>query len=54
MKPGDHLKVSDVGSSCLLVTNNLHQLKTYSKAKTVAAAAPAASFLWTILQLLEN
>jgi hypothetical protein len=25
-------------------TNNLHRLKSYSKAKTVATAAPAASF----------
>ena len=31
---------------CLPVANNLHRLKSYSKAKTVAAAAPAASFLW--------
>jgi len=28
------------------VTHTLHRLKTYSKAKTVASAAPAASFWW--------
>jgi hypothetical protein len=29
---------------CLPVANNLHRLNSYSKAKTVASAAPAASF----------
>jgi hypothetical protein len=34
---------------CLPVANNLHRLNSYSKAKTVASAAPAASFKPPIL-----
>jgi hypothetical protein len=33
-----------MGHKHLLVTQNLHQLKNYSQAKTAATAAPAASF----------
>ena len=36
-----------MGHKYLLVTHTLHWLKIYSKANTVAAAAPAASFWWS-------
>jgi hypothetical protein len=43
-----------MGHKYLLVTHTLHRLKTYSKAKTVASAAPAASFLWAIRPYAVN